>query len=149
MEFKIPKSLQLEHQELHRELAKATREPGRLGEAAKNVANILDPHFRKEEEYALPPLGLLHVLSEGSISPEMRKVLPMTDRLKADLSHMLEEHKAIVAALTNLINEAKKARKPDYTHFAEKLTLHAKNEEEILYPAALLVGEYIKLKFTK
>jgi hemerythrin superfamily protein len=79
----------------------------------------------------------------------MRKVLPMTDRLKADLSHMLEEHKAIVAALTNLINEAKKARKPDYTHFAEKLTLHAKNEEEILYPAALLVGEYIKLKFTK
>jgi hemerythrin superfamily protein len=48
-----------------------------------------------------------------------------------------------------LINEARKARKPDYTQFAEKLTLHAKNEEEILYPAALLVGEYIKLKLNK
>jgi hypothetical protein len=34
MEFKIPASLQLEHAELHAELTKATREPGRLGEAA-------------------------------------------------------------------------------------------------------------------
>jgi hypothetical protein len=149
MEFKIPKSLQLEHQELHRELAKATREPGRLGEAAKNVAAILDPHFRKEEEYALPPLGLLPLLAGGKIRPEMKEVLLMTDRLKADLPHMLEEHKAIVAALKYLIEEARKARMPEQIHFAEKLTLHAKNEEEILYPAALLVGEYIKLKLTK
>ena len=62
---------------------------------------------------------------------------------------MLEEHKAIVAELTNLIGEAKKASKPEYITFAEKLTLHAKNEEEVLYPAALLVGEYIKLKLSK
>jgi len=26
------------------------------------------------------------------------------------------------------------------------LTLHAKTEEEVLYPASILVGEYIKLK---
>ena len=99
MEFKIPTSLQLEHEELHAELAKATQVTGRLGEAAKNVATILDPHFRKEEEYALPPLGLLSLLAGGKIRPDMKEVLPMTDRLKADLPHMLEEHKAIVAAL--------------------------------------------------
>ena len=34
----------------------------------------------------------------------------MTDRLKVDLPHMLEEHKAIVAALHDLIEEARKAR---------------------------------------
>jgi len=146
MEFKIPTSLQLEHEELHAELAKATQKPGGLGEAAKNVAAILGPHFRKEEEYALPPLGLLPLLAGDKIRPEMREVLPMTDRLKADLPHMLEEHKAIVAALKYLIEEAMKARMPEYERFAEKLTLHARNEEEVLYPAALLVGEYIRLR---
>jgi hypothetical protein len=30
--------------------------------------------------------------------------------------------------------------------FAEKLKLHAKNEEEVFYPAAILVGEYLKLR---
>jgi hypothetical protein len=149
VKFRIPSSLKLEHKELHADLAKATQEPGKLGEAAKNVANILDPHFKKEEEFALPPLGLLFTLAEGKIRSEMSEVLLMTDRLKKDLAQMLEEHKAIVAELNNLIVEAKKARKPEYITFAEKLTLHAKNEEEVLYPAALLVGEYIKLKLSK
>jgi NAD(P)H-dependent flavin oxidoreductase YrpB (nitropropane dioxygenase family) len=149
MEFKIPTSLQLEHEELHAELAKATKITGKLGDAAKNVANILDPHFRKEEEFALPPLGLLVPWAEGQTWSKMSEVLLMTARLKTDLPQMLEEHKAIVEALKDLIKEAKKASKPEYISFAEKLTLHAKNEEEVLYPAALLVGEYIELKLSK
>lgn len=36
------------------------REAGsKTGEAAKVVANLMHPHFISEEEYALPPLGLL------------------------------------------------------------------------------------------
>jgi hypothetical protein len=145
MEFNIPISLKLEHEELHAELAKAILVPGKLGETAQNVARVLDPHFRKEEEYALPPLGLLPMLIGGKIRSEMRNVLTMTDRLKADLPHMLEEHKMIVAALHDLIEEAREARLSEHEYFAEKLTLHAQNEEEVLYPAALLIGEYIKL----
>lgn len=146
MEFRIPSSLKIEHEELHSELAKATQIPGRMGDAAKTVAAILKPHFKKEEEYALPPLGLLSVLAEGNISSEIRQVLLMTDKLNVELPHMLEEHKAIVAALNDFIEEAKNARMSEYVHFAEKLTLHARNEEEVLYPAALLVGKFIKLK---
>ncbi|MDD4985875.1 MAG: hemerythrin domain-containing protein [Dehalococcoidales bacterium] len=145
MEFNIPTSLQLEHKELHAELAKAIAVPGKLGKAAQNVATVLEPHFKKEEEYALPPLGLLPILAGGKIRPEMRAVLLMTDRLKADLPHMLEEHKTIVTALHDLIQEARKARLSEHERFAEELILHAKNEEEVLYPAALLVGQYIKL----
>jgi len=89
MEFKIPKSLKLEHEELHEELAKATRESGKIGDAAKAVAKILRPHFVKEEEYALPPLGLLPFLAEGKVTPEMADVLKMTDKLKAELHQML------------------------------------------------------------
>jgi len=146
MDFKNPQSLTLEHKELHQQLVKATKEGGKVGEVAKALANVLHPHFEKEEEYALPPLGLLSTLAEGKITEEMKTVFIMTDKLKADLSHMLKEHKEIVAALDNLIDAAKKENKMEYAYFAEKLKLHARTEEEVLYPAAILIGEYLKLR---
>ena len=106
MEFKIPLPLKLEHDELDEELVKATKESGKVGEAAKAVAKVLHEHFLKEEEYALPPLGLLPLLAAGKITPEMKNVLVMTDKLKAELPLMLAEHKAIVAALDHLAKAA-------------------------------------------
>lgn len=151
MQFKIPESLKYEHEELHAELEKAIGAGGKLGEAAKAVAEALHLHFMKEEEYAMPPLGLLPALAEGRVTSDMKDVIiPRTDRLKADLPHMLEEHKAIVASLKNLLDVAKKEEdKAEYAAFAEKLMLHAKNEEEVLYPASILVGEYLKERLKK
>ena len=59
---------------------------------------------------------------------------------------MLQEHKAVVAALNNLVAAAEAENKPEHVEFAKKLMLHAQTEEEVLYPAAILVGEYLKLK---
>lgn len=146
MEFRIPLPLVLEHDELHVELAKATKAAGRIGSAAQAVAKLLHPHFVKEEAVALPPLGLLSALAEGKITPEMRDVLAMTDRLQAELAEMLEEHKAIVGALQELAAAAKQERKREYERFAEKLVLHTQTEEQVLYPTALLIGEYLKTK---
>jgi hypothetical protein len=42
----------------------ATRAGGRVGDAAKAVAKVLHEHFVKEEEFALPALGLLSGLRE-------------------------------------------------------------------------------------
>jgi hypothetical protein len=149
MEFKVPKSLKLEHEELHTELADATKIAGKIGAAAKAVAKVLHPHFVSEEEYALPPLGLLPLLGEGKITPEMGNVIQMTDRLKSALPKMLEDHKRIVVALEKLAMAAKKEKKKKFGHFAEKLMLHAQNEEEVLYPTALLIGEHLKMKLNK
>lgn len=146
MEFKIPLPLRVEHEELHNMLRKATKEPGEIGDAAKVVAKLMHPHFLKEEEYALPPLGLLADLAQGKVIPDMKEVLGLTDRLKADLSQMLGEHKAIVAALEKLSAAAKKANKLEYMEFAKALTLHAETEEEVTYPTAILIGEYIREK---
>lgn len=146
MEFKIPQALIDEHEELHLELIEATKAGGKIGDAAKAVAKILHPHFLKEEQYALPPLGLLILLAAGKESVQMREVFRMTDRLKAELPEMLKEHKAIVAALRELVSVAEKEKKVEYAHFAERLILHARTEEEVLYPAAILIGEYLKSK---
>ena len=146
MEFKIPKPMKLEHEELHAQLAKATKEKGKIGEAAKAVAKVLHQHFVNEEAYAIPPLGLLPMLARGMVSEEMKEVLAMTDKLKNELPKMLEEHKAIVAALEGLKVAAKRAKKPKYIRFAEKLALHAQTEEEVSYPTAILIGEYVRMK---
>ena len=146
MDFTIPQSLRTEHEELHAELVEATQEGGKVGEAAKAVASVLHPHFLKEEEYALPPLGLLVPPAEGKVPGDLQAALRMTNRLKGDLGQMIEEHKAIVAQLENLTDASKKEKRPAYVRFAEKLVLHARMEEEVLYPAAILIGEYLRLK---
>ena len=146
MEFVIPEAMQKEHAELHTDLARATQMPGKIGEAAQAVAKTLHEHFEREEEFALPPLGLLPLLAAGEVRPEMSGVLVMTDRLKAELPQMLAEHKAIVLALKNMIAVAEEEDAPELVRFAEKLMLHAQNEEEVAYPTAILVGEYLKLR---
>jgi hypothetical protein len=142
----VPESLKLEHEELHAELARATKAGGKTGEAAKSVAAVLHNHFLKEEEFALPPIGLLAALARGEVSKEMHSVLAMTERLKIDLPEMRREHQAVVAVLKRLIAAAEEEKLPQHARFAEKLMLHAQTEEEVLYPAAILVGEYLKLK---
>ena len=53
----IPPSLQAEHHEIHEALLEATRVRGQVGAAAKELAAVLDPHFERENEIALPPPG--------------------------------------------------------------------------------------------
>ena len=149
MEFKIPEPLKAEHAELHAELARARAAGGRTGEAAKAVAEILHPHFVREEEIAMPPLALLTTLADNRLSPEMSDVLAMTESLEAELPQMLRQHKDIVAALERLSRAAEDEGKPEVARFAEKLILHARTEEQVLYPAAILVGRYVKLKLGK
>ena len=149
MEFKVPHAMKVEHDELHADLTKAIQSGGKTGAAAKEVAEALHAHFESEEKYALPPLGLLPALADGRITPEMAQVFKMTDMLKAELPRMLDEHQAIIAALKKMIEAAKQEKKMEHITFAEKLMLHAQNEEEVSYPTAILIGEYLKLKLGK
>ena len=144
MQIGIPESMRIEHGEIHEALVRATREPGRVGEAARDLAAILHPHFEREEEIALPPLGLLAPLANGEKDPSMREVLPMTDSLRAELPRMLEEHKAIRAATQRMGEIARAEGNAEVVRLAEQLALHAKSEEELFYPAAVLVGDLVR-----
>ena len=144
-----PRSLKIEHQELHSDLSKIINLGGPIGKSAQKVADILHPHFVKEEEYATPPLGLLQSIVNDNLNAVTENTLIMTNKLKADLPIMEEEHKQIVNALRDLIEVAIKNNNTQVEKFAEKLILHANNEEEILYPASILIGEYLKLKIFK
>ena len=145
--LEIPSALKAEHEKLHADLSAATTLAGRTGEAAKHVAEVLHPHFVSEEEFALPPLALLGPIAEGHATAEMRSVITMTDQLKAEMPRMLAEHGAIVRALDELGRAAAAERHPDVSRFVDELKAHAQTEEQVLYPTAMLVGDWLKLKF--
>lgn len=144
--IQIPKSVKTEHEEIHSTLVEATKAPGRVGAAAKELAAVLHPHFVSEEEIALPPLGLLALLVAGKHLPDSvaSEALSMTDALQSELPRMLEEHKTIRAAVEKLHLAARAEHATKYERLAEQLALHAQTEEEVLYPAAIIVGEIIR-----
>lgn len=144
MDFEIPLSLKQEHEDLHDRLRNATQAGGEVGDAARALARLMHPHFVKEDEFALPPLGLLQWVAQGEATPDMAGVLALTDRLAAELPAMLAEHKAIVAALARLQDAARRAGRDDIVAFAAALALHAQTEEQVMYPAALLVGRCVR-----
>jgi hypothetical protein len=142
----IPTSTRAEHEEIHEQLVAATNVAGRVGEAARALAALLHPHFVREEQIALPPLGLLAALARGEVSADMSAVLAMTDSLRAELPRMLEEHKAIHAATLHLGEVAQAEQNMEVAHLASSLALHARSEEEVFYPAALLVGDLVRAR---
>jgi hemerythrin HHE cation binding domain-containing protein len=144
----IPQSLQTEHQAIHDVLAEATRMPGPVGAAAKELAAVLGPHFTRENEIALPPLGLLAALAAGEKPADMEQALAMSDALRKELPRMLQEHTKIRGAAEKLRAAAQKEKASAYEHFAEELALHARSEEEVLYPAAILVGDVIRARLS-
>ncbi|MCO5123101.1 MAG: hemerythrin domain-containing protein [Rhizobacter sp.] len=145
MKFTIPTPLQQEHEALHDALRLATQAGGDVGDAARHLAEVMHPHFVKEDEIALPPLGLLGALSRGEFNAEMTDVLALTDRLEAELPAMLAEHKVIVAALQRLQAAAELAGRSDVVAFTKELVQHARTEEDVMYPAAVLVGRHVRL----
>ena len=145
MEIIIPQSLKSEHEVLRNMLNYICHMPGKTGKTAKSIAAFIHSHFNKEEEYALPSLGLLPMLAESNVSIEMLPVIEMTDELKLHLPEMLSEHEKIDKLLKNLIKASESEKHPEASIFARELMLHAKTEEEVIYPAAILIGEHLKL----
>ena len=68
----------------------------------------------------------------------------MTDALRAELPRMLEEHKAISAATIRLRDAARAGHNAAVERLADQLLLHARSEEELFYPAAILVGDVVR-----
>jgi iron-sulfur cluster repair protein YtfE (RIC family) len=146
--MEIPESIQREHEAIHSALVDATQAPGRVGAAAKTLAAVLDPHFVREEEIALPPLGLLAALAAGTPLPEatLAAAAEMTGTLRAEMPQMLEEHAKIRSAVSELRAAARAERAVAQEDLADALALHAQTEEEVLYPAALLVGDLLRAR---
>jgi hypothetical protein len=144
----VPPSIKIEHEHLYHELETALSSGGKTGAAARKVGDVLLPHFEEEEAYAMPPLGLLERLAHKEpINPgERKQAIQMAEHLRSEYAKMLEGHKSLTVALRKLASAAHEEKKTEQAAFSEALIVHAQNEEQVLYPATLLIGEYLKLQ---
>jgi hemerythrin superfamily protein len=144
--LQTPEPLREEHQAFRDELLDAIRTKGELGKIAKQIDEILNPHFKMEEEFAFPPLSLMVPLSRGEIDPGMKQALGMIEHLKDELPMLTADHLKIVQKLKDFDNAVKIEKKIEFAQFSQKLIHHSRAEEGILYPAVILIGEYLSLK---
>jgi hypothetical protein len=144
----VPSSIQAEHRHLHEQLEAAIAAGGATGDRAKAVAAVLGPHFEEEEAFAMPPLGLLEALAHDKplTAGQIRGAIEMSDRLRGRYEKMLDEHQQIQVALRALATAAEQEGHAEHAAFAHNLMVHAQNEEQVLYPATLLIGQYLKLR---
>ena len=135
--------LRLPHDALRATLQRATRAAGRTGEAARQVALLAEGHFRREERLLLPLLALLPGLARGEGAARLAGAPLLAEALRQHVDEMVDEHRRLAGALRALAAAAGDEGHDDFVAFAEDMIVHAHLEEQVLYPAAILAGEYV------
>ena len=144
--MQAPSSLTEEHRELFRELRELASEGGEPGKAVKELLAVLEPHFEKEEEAVMPLLGALRPLSGGKVIRNPSEVKSLHKRFSSDYPKMLKEHAQVKKLIERARTAAAKKGKGRVATVMDELEHHAKVEEEVLYPAAMLVGAFARGK---
>ncbi len=147
MPLSTPTSISTIHQDLLQLLVGAEHLQGKTGRVAEQVAKLLKPHIEKEEKLFLPLLGILPDAAAGKLSPaSAKRASKLYSKAKDVYEVMLEEHKALDKILLRLRRVADEEGHPTATRFAELLKAHSLGEDQILYPAAVLVGRMAAAK---
>jgi hypothetical protein len=142
----MPATIKKEHTYLLGEIGKLALLKDSTGRAAVKLNELMQHHFEEEEDYVLPPLGLLPFLAEGGIPPQSKEVIGLTEKLKTQLLHMKAEHQLIKAYMDEVVQAANKDHHPEVVVLEQAIGKHAAMEEEVFFPTAILVGEFLKLK---
>jgi len=146
MKLQVPQALRFEHLELREKLYALTKEDNDLGAAARAVMELFYMHAMKEEERILPALDALPRLAEGQIPDFMESLLDIGADLKGGLyEELFEDHRTLITALDKVSHAAHDLGRNAEVRFVERFALHARMEEEVLYPAARVAAEYCQL----
>ncbi|MBP9865488.1 MAG: hemerythrin domain-containing protein [Candidatus Omnitrophica bacterium] len=143
------KFMRHEHDQLHARIERLAKAPGKTGEVAKKLLMVMRPHMFNEEEFVLPELGVLKKLAFGESMAGMTWVIGASEKLKEKYPQMLVEHKAILLAVDELKQAAELEGDQTALDLAAHLKAHIQDEEDVIYPAAILAGQYIKKNYSK
>lgn len=148
-QLRIPSAAESERSHLQMQLAGASGEPGAMGDLARSLQRLLEPHTHHEERYALPLLGLLPLLAAGFVWPEMQVAVTMSATLASDLPRLLDDHEALITAAEQLEHAAQSAGRLDLASLARSLVRHVELETQVMYPAAILTGKFVEMQLAR
>src|SRR5471030_2087206 len=143
----VPSALRRDHDEARTEFVRAGMEGGRIAKAGKRVAQLCLPHFEHEEKTVFPVLALLPYLAPENLQPEMMDIMPLISELRAKHDAIADHHQSILAAIDELMHAAHKQKNREFAEFAHNLKNHEDIEAELIYPTAILIGNYLQEKF--
>ena len=143
--LEAPLALRLEHKSLREAVNRAMEDKEGVGDAARAIDALLSSHFKHEEDLAFRPLGLLRGVAKDASSADIASAIAMTVKIEKDLPQLLDEHRAILEASKRLGDVARRERKPQFLDLADRLWLHTRVAEEVLYPSAILLGEHLRV----
>jgi len=138
------KFMRHEHNQIYARIERLSQTPGKTGNAAKNLLTVMRPHMFSEEEIVLPELGVLKEVALGGSTEGMTGIVVRSEKLEKEYPRMLADHKAIFTAIDKLSTAAALEADQGALDLAAQLKAHLQDEEEIVYPAAILTGKYIK-----
>ena len=145
----VPSSIKKTHKYLLEQIQKMTLYKDSSGRVAKKIEELMQHHFQEEEDFILPPLGLLPILANGQMPEQSDDVILLSENVKSMMDHMSVEHQLINAYIQELKQASGKENLPEIIEFENEVIKHATSEEEVLFPASILIGEYLKLKSAK
>ena len=141
MPLSAPSSLQRDHEEIWQLLLGVQHLSGKTGSIAEKLAKDLKTHIDMEEELALPLLGILPDLAKGKLGKGLaKKASVLGSRFEKQYPRMLNGHKELRRYLDRLKTIGSEEGHLTAVRFAEALEEHSQEEEEVLYPAAILAG---------
>jgi len=140
----VPTSIKNDHENLLQKIRECSLFQDSTGALAKKLSGLMQNHFQEEEDYVLPPLGLLPSLSLGNLPSEKKDIMMLIRKFKSQAAHMSAEHQLIKALMDELKVAAEKDNHPEVHLLAGELVQHATMEEEVLYPAVILIGRYLE-----
>jgi uncharacterized protein YicC (UPF0701 family) len=138
-----------DHGDIHDRLARASRAEGAIGEAARRVARYFAQHAEKEERLVTPLVALLPLAARGVLDARMSEALPLFNEFSDAVKDMISEHHMIGAALELLVAAARAEEGAELASLASRMVAHMRLEEEVVYPAALVLGKYLQLRLAR
>ena len=142
MPLSAPPSMEKEHEEIWRLLMSVQQLSGKTGIIAERLSRDLKEHIDKEESLALPLLGILRDIADDKLKNSVAKRASLLgSKLQREYPGMLHGHKELYTILERLKKVGAEEGHLTAVRFAEVLEAHSKQEEEVLYPAAIVAGQ--------
>jgi hypothetical protein len=91
-------------------------------------------------------LGLLNGLTRDESGFDAVQAIALSDQVEREVPQLVAEHRALYDAIKRLTDAATREHKPQFLDLSDRLWVHMRLEEEVLYPSVVLVGRYLKLR---
>src|SRR5690606_9408480 len=125
----VPSSISQTHIHLLEQIHKMTLHKDSSGRVALKLEALMQHHCKEEEDFILPPLGLLPLFTNDEIPEQHEEIIILSRNVKHQLNHMSAEHQLIEAYIEELKQASNKEQLPEIIAFEAEVVQHATSEE--------------------